>query len=67
MVDTVMWLVDDSKFLTFNVSKYNAGMPLPIDLDTSGLAILLPGLKKYGKKGINFYKVDVIVMVNTSS
>lgn len=57
MVDTVMWLVDDSKFLTFNVSKYNVQAPLPIDLDTLGLAILLPGLKKYGKKGIYLYNV----------
>lgn len=56
MIDTIMWLVDDSKILSVNVSKYNTKAALPIDLDTSGLAILLPGLKKYPNKGTAFYK-----------
>lgn len=60
MLDTVMWLVDDSQILSAAVTKDQLGPNPPINLDTSGLAILLPGLKKYPNK-------DVIVRVNTSS
>ncbi len=68
MLDTIMWLVDDSQVLSAAVTKDQLGPNPPINLDTSGLAILLPGLKKYPNKG-NLKKniIDVIVRVNTSS
>lgn len=51
MIDTLLWLVDDSNILSAAVTKEQLGPNPPIDLDTSGLAILLPGLKKYPNKG----------------
>ena len=54
MIDTLLWLVDDSNILSVNVTKEQLGPNPPIDLDTSGLAILLPGLKRYPNKGTWF-------------
>ncbi len=51
MLDTIMWLVDDSQVLSAAVTKDQLGPNPPINLDTSGLAILLPGLKRYPNKG----------------
>jgi hypothetical protein len=51
MIDTILWLVDDSNFLSVAVNKDTLGPDAPISLDTNGLSILLPGLKKYGNKG----------------
>ena len=51
MMNTIMWLVDDSKILSLNVTQKDLGPDPPIDLNTKGLTILLPGLSKWGEKG----------------
>lgn len=50
MLNTIMWLVDDSKILKLNVTQKDLGPSPPIDLDTRSLSILLPGLSKWGKR-----------------
>jgi hypothetical protein len=55
MVDTLVWLVDDSKLLSQIITKEQLGPNPPITLDTNGLAILLPGLRKYPNKGTAFF------------
>jgi len=60
MLDTLVWLIDDSNFLSFAVTKEMLGPDAPISLDTNGLSILMPGLRRFPGK-------DVIVRVNTSS
>lgn len=55
MVDTLVWLVDDSNLLTRIITKKDLGPNPPITLDTNGLAILLPGLRKYPNKGILYF------------
>jgi len=52
MVDTLVWLVDDSNLVSQVVTKDMLGPDAPISLDTTGLSILLPGLKKFPNKGI---------------
>ena len=52
MIDTILWLIDDSNILSITITKDQLGPNPPIALDTDGLAILLPGLTKYGHKGI---------------
>ena len=52
MVDTLVWLIDDSNLVSTVVTKETLGPNPPIDLDTYGLSILMPGLKTFGKKGI---------------
>ena len=51
MVDTIVWLVDDSNLVSQIITKQQLGPNPPITLDTNGLAILLPGLRKYPNKG----------------
>lgn len=51
MVDTLVWLIDDSNMVSKAVTKETLGPNPPIDLDTYGLSILMPGLKAFGKKG----------------
>lgn len=67
MLDTLVWLIDDSNILSFAVTKDMLGPDAPISLDTNGLSILMPGLRRFPGKGINFFYEDVIVRVNTSS
>lgn len=67
MLETLVWLVDDSNVLSVAVTKDMLGPNAPISLDTTGLSILIPGLKKYPGKGTVFFNLDVIVRVNTSS
>jgi hypothetical protein len=52
MLDTIIWLVGDSNVASGVVSKESHGSNIPISLDTSGLAILLPGLKKFPNRGM---------------
>jgi hypothetical protein len=52
MVDTLVWLIDDSNLVSRVVTKKTLGPNPPIDLDTYGLSILMPGLKAFGKKGM---------------
>lgn len=54
MLDTLVWLIDDSNVLSVAVTKDMLGPNAPISLDTTGLSILIPGLKKYPGKGIVF-------------
>jgi len=54
MLDTLVWLIDDSNFLSFAVTKEMLGPDAPISLDTNGLSILMPGLRRFPGKGINF-------------
>ena len=54
MVDTLVWLVDNSNILSAVVNKTTLGPNPPIELDTTGLSILMPGLKKYPNRGIIF-------------
>ena len=51
MLDTILWLVDDSNILSFAVNKDKLGPNPPISLDTAGLSIILPGLRKFPNKG----------------
>ena len=51
MMNTIMWLVDDSKVLSLVVTQKDLGPDPPLDLTTKGLSILLPGLSKWGDKG----------------
>ena len=51
MIDTLVWLVDDSNFVSAVITKDTLGPDAPIALDTTGLSILMPGLKKYPNKG----------------
>lgn len=51
MIDTLVWLVDDSNILSAVITKDTLGPNAPIALDTTGLSILMPGLKKYPNKG----------------
>lgn len=54
MLDTLVWLIDDSNILSVAITKEMLGPDAPISLDTTGLSILMPGLRKYPGKG-NFY------------
>lgn len=51
MLNTILWLIDDSNLLSFVVTKDQLGPNAPISLDTEGLSIILPGLRKYPGKG----------------
>lgn len=51
MIDTLVWLVDDSNMVSAVITKDTLGPNAPIALDTTGLSILMPGLKKYPNKG----------------
>ena len=53
MMDTILWLIDDSNLLSAVVTKDQLGPNPPITLDTDGLSIILPGLRKYPGKGNN--------------
>ena len=55
MLDTLVWLVDDSNILSFAVTKDMLGPDAPISLDTTGLSILMPGLRRFPGKGKIFY------------
>jgi hypothetical protein len=50
-----------------NLTTKDLGPSPPLELSTYGLAILIPQLKKWGKKGKNLFILDVIVMVKFSS
>ncbi len=50
MMDTLVWLIDDSNLVSAVVTKETLGPNPPIDLDTYGLSILMPELKKFGKR-----------------
>ena len=50
MIDTLVWLIDDSNLVSAVVTKETLGPNPPIDLDTYGLSILMPELKKFGKR-----------------
>lgn len=60
MIDTILWLIDDSNLLSLTVTKEQLGPNPPIMLDTDGLAILLPGLSKYPHKGkfLGYFRCD---------
>lgn len=51
MLDTLVWLIDDSNILSFAVTKEMLGPDAPISLDTTGLSILMPGLRRFPGKG----------------
>jgi hypothetical protein len=51
MIDTLVWLIYDSNALSFVANKATLGPNPPISLDTTGLSILMPGLKKFPGKG----------------
>ena len=55
-MNTILWLIDDSKILSLVVTKDTLGPNPPIDLDTRGLSILLPGLGKWGKRGKSYFQ-----------
>jgi len=55
MLDTLVWLIDDSNFFSFAVNKDMLGPDAPISLDTTGLSILMPELRKFPGKGKNFF------------
>lgn len=67
MLNTLVWLIDDSNILSFAVTKEMLGPNAPISLDTNGLSILMPGLRRFPGKGKILINRDVIVRVNTSS
>ena len=67
MMNTIMWLVDDSKILSLNVTQKDLGPDPPIDLNTKALTILLPGLSKWGEKGNFLNNVEVILLIEPSS
>lgn len=54
MLDTLVWLIDDSNILSYPINKDTLGPDAPIALDTTGLSILMPGLRKYPGKSNNF-------------
>ena len=56
MLNTILWLIDDSNLLSFVITKDQLGPNPPITLDTEGLSIILPGLRKYPGKG-NYYEL----------
>lgn len=54
MLDTLVWLIDDSNVLSVSINKDMLGPDAPIALDTTGLSILIPGLRRFPGKGIPF-------------
>ena len=54
MVNTLLWLIDDSNILSLQVTNDDLGPTPPIALNTLNLSIILPGMKKWNNKGI-FY------------
>jgi len=54
MLDTLVWLIDDSNILSAAVTKDMLGPDAPISLDTTGLSILMPGLRRFPGKGMVF-------------
>ena len=54
MINTLLWVIDDSHLLEVNVTNKDLGPAPPILLNTTNLSILLPGITKWKNKG-NFY------------
>ena len=53
MVNTILWLIDDSEILKLAVTNDMLGPNPPIALNTLNLSIILPGLqKKWAHRGI---------------
>ncbi len=46
MVNTILWLIEDSKQLKRNITQKSLGPNPPINLNTKDLAILIPDLNK---------------------
>lgn len=44
MVNSVLWLIDDSQALSINVTNDKLPPDAPIELNTLNLSILIPGL-----------------------
>jgi len=57
MMNSILWLIDDSKALNINLTNDKLPPNSPIALNTLNLSILMPGLLKYGRKGIILYYV----------
>lgn len=51
MMNSILWLVDDSKVLSINLTNAQLGPNPPIELNTLNLSILIPGLSQYGRRG----------------
>lgn len=50
-MNSVLWLIDDSKAINLYVNNSMLGPNPPIELNTLNLSILLPGLMKWPRKG----------------
>lgn len=50
MMNSILWLVDDSKVLSMNITNQQLGPNPPIELNTLNLSILIPSLSKFGRK-----------------
>lgn len=59
-MNSVLWLIDDSKAINLYVNNSMLGPNPPIELNTLNLSILLPGLMKWPRK-------EVYVGVSTSN
>lgn len=46
MINTILWLIEDSKLLQLTVTQKTLGPNPPINLTTKDLAILIPDLNK---------------------
>lgn len=52
LVNTLLWVIDDSNVLSLTLTNDDLGPNPPIALNTNNLTILLPGMKKWTNKGI---------------
>lgn len=50
MMNSILWLIDDSKVLSINVTNSMLGPDPPIELNTLNLSILIPSLMKWPKR-----------------
>ena len=56
MINTLLWVIDDSHILELNVTNSDLGPSPPILLNTTNLSILLPGITKWHNKcNFTFY------------
>ena len=57
MMNSILWLIDDSKALNINLTNDKLPPNAPIALNTVNLSILMPGLLKYGLRSIILYYI----------
>lgn len=60
MMNSILWLIDDSKVLSINVTNSMLGPDPPIELNTLNLSILIPSLMKWPKR-------EVILLIEPSN